>query len=269
MNNILKKSVNNLTKDFGNILLLTLIQAAIIYVIQRIFTINSLEMRVVILSGGLISTLIISIISDYVNTEVYLAFKEKRKVRPFGIFKLFSEYDADLLKISVIKNVKIFLWYLLFIIPGIYKNFEYNRVLVAKVDNYNLETKECFKKSREDMDGRKAELFGYNLMVSIPLIVTYIIIAIFVTSFISKLISGNLDPSFFTGSLLNIILMAILFVLVSFISQLFLVSLSGTFNAELTRYLGGDEKIEEELNFIDVENIEDIEDIKKENDDEI
>lgn len=62
-----------------------------------------------------------------------------------------------------IKNVYVFLWSLLFVIPGIIKSYAYRMVPYILADNPNIGTDNAITLSRQMMDGNKAELFVMEL----------------------------------------------------------------------------------------------------------
>ena len=85
--------------------------------------------------------------------------------RPFG-----------LLWLTVLMSIKVFLWTLLFIIPGIIACFRYALAWYVKAENPEMGASACIKRSCELMDGRKLTLaifglsyFGWILLVAIPL----------------------------------------------------------------------------------------------------
>ena len=60
-------------------------------------------------------------------------------------------------------NLKIFLWSLLFVIPGIIKTYEYALVPYILADNPNIDQKRAFEISRRTMEGEKMNLFVFQL----------------------------------------------------------------------------------------------------------
>ena len=59
--------------------------------------------------------------------------------------------------------VKIYLWMILFIVPGIIKSFEYSIVPYILADSPELSSKDAFKKAKEMMAGNKWRLFKLNI----------------------------------------------------------------------------------------------------------
>lgn len=61
--------------------------------------------------------------------------------------------------LSLIIAVKVFLWSLLFIIPGIIKMFAYSMAIYIKTENPDMSYSEAIAKSQQMMDGNKWRLF--------------------------------------------------------------------------------------------------------------
>lgn len=61
------------------------------------------------------------------------------------------------------RHLKIFLWSLLFIIPGVIKSYETFMVPYLLAENPDIDRREIFVLSRRMMDGNKMNLFILNL----------------------------------------------------------------------------------------------------------
>ncbi|MBQ9921169.1 MAG: DUF975 family protein [Clostridia bacterium] len=59
--------------------------------------------------------------------------------------------------------LKTLLWTLLFIIPGIIKSYEYAIIPYILAENPEISSKEAFRRAKELMTGRKADLFLFSL----------------------------------------------------------------------------------------------------------
>lgn len=79
------------------------------------------------------------------------------------LFNGFKEDFLDLFIINLVRAIKIILWSLLFIIPGIIKGLSYSMVYYIKADNPNYEWKDCFAESERIMKGNKGKLFILEL----------------------------------------------------------------------------------------------------------
>ena len=62
-----------------------------------------------------------------------------------------------------VMGIKLALWSLLFVIPGIIKSFEYAMIPYILADDAEISSKDAFKKAREMMKGNKWRLFKLNL----------------------------------------------------------------------------------------------------------
>lgn len=79
------------------------------------------------------------------------------------LFKGFTEDFAGTLILWLLEYVFIFLWSLLFIIPGIIKSYSYALAFYIKNDDVKKDWKTCIDESRSLMDGYKWKLFCLDL----------------------------------------------------------------------------------------------------------
>ncbi len=70
-----------------------------------------------------------------------------------------SEYFGDLLVLNLLQGLFIFLWTLLFIIPGIVKSYAYSMAFYIKNDHPEYNWKQCLDESQRYMKGYKWQLF--------------------------------------------------------------------------------------------------------------
>ena len=83
----------------------------------------------------------------------------------FDISDLFSEFDRfgqGFLQ-NFLRGLYIFLWSLLFVIPGIVKTYSYAMTPFIMAENPNMTANEAITASRELMDGHKFDLFLLEL----------------------------------------------------------------------------------------------------------
>lgn len=66
-------------------------------------------------------------------------------------------------KTMFMQTLKIFLWSLLFVIPGIYKSYEYRMVSYIVAENPDISTERAFEISRRTMEGEKFNCFVLDL----------------------------------------------------------------------------------------------------------
>ena len=75
----------------------------------------------------------------------------------------FDNCYKNILKVMFFRNLFIFLWSLLFIIPGIIKAYEYRMIPYLRADNPSMSQEEAFALSREMMKGQKWKTFVLDL----------------------------------------------------------------------------------------------------------
>lgn len=75
----------------------------------------------------------------------------------------FKHQYMHLIGVQFMRDLKIFLWSLLFVIPGIVKSYEYRMIPYIMAENPNITTKRAFEISREMTNGEKANLFVLDL----------------------------------------------------------------------------------------------------------
>ncbi len=82
-------------------------------------------------------------------------------VREFG-FSFKSNY-MNVVKVMFFKDLFIFLWSLLFFIPGIIKSYEYRMIDYILAENPNIDREEAFAMSKKMMTGNKWDAFVLDL----------------------------------------------------------------------------------------------------------
>ena len=75
------------------------------------------------------------------------------------LFYAFKSNYTNVLFIMLVRYICIFLWSLLFIIPGIIKSMEYAMIPYILAENPNISRQEAFEQTKKLMDGHKLELF--------------------------------------------------------------------------------------------------------------
>lgn len=80
------------------------------------------------------------------------------------LFKGFTEGGfVRLLLLGLLEEVFVFLWTLLFIIPGIVKSYSYSQAIYLAYDHPDWDWKQCIDESRRIMNGYKWKLFVLDL----------------------------------------------------------------------------------------------------------
>ncbi len=87
---------------------------------------------------------------------------------------LFSGFDSNYLNVTKIQffvSLKVFLWTLLLIIPGVIKSIEYSMVPYILAENPSISSRRAFELSKAMTDGEKMDIFvlglsfiGWNLL---------------------------------------------------------------------------------------------------------
>lgn len=80
------------------------------------------------------------------------------------LFYGFNSHDyLRIIKAQLLKTLYIFLWSLLFLVPGIVKAYQYRYVNYLLAHNPELSPKEVLKRSKEITHGQKADIFVLDL----------------------------------------------------------------------------------------------------------
>ena len=88
---------------------------------------------------------------------------EKRSYELGNIVFAFSNNYMNIVKISFMMTLRIFLWSLLLIIPGIIKSYEYRMIPYILGDEPDISMEEAFRRSKELMTGNKWHSFLLDL----------------------------------------------------------------------------------------------------------
>lgn len=98
-----------------------------------------------------------------VGTSRYFILNTDRKPDVSEIFYGFKTNYFGNIKIMFIMNLKVVLWTLLLIVPGIIKSYEYAMIPYILADNPGISSKEAFRRSKALMNGHKFDLFIFQL----------------------------------------------------------------------------------------------------------
>ena len=89
---------------------------------------------------------------------------------------VYKKCYGNIVKTMFFKNLYIFLWSLLFVIPGFVKSYEYRMIPYLLAEYPDMAPDEAFRISREMMTGNKWEtfvldlsFFGWNILSAITL----------------------------------------------------------------------------------------------------
>ena len=119
-----------------------------------------------ILSGGFFVGLLYSIfIGDVIRVGEQYYFIKNHYGNPAlnEIFQGFKGNYLNVVKIMFIMELKIMLWLLLLVVPGIIKAYEYSMIPCLLAENPNITMDEAFSLSKQMTTGQKMNLFVLDL----------------------------------------------------------------------------------------------------------
>lgn len=96
-------------------------------------------------------------------TKYYIQVSEDSNAAMDQCFDGFRYNWKNVVWIYFLMVMKLFLWSLLFVIPGIIKAFEYSMIPYLLAENSNITAKEAFETSKKMTDGEKWNLFVLDL----------------------------------------------------------------------------------------------------------
>jgi len=115
-----------------------------------------------VVTGG-IGTFLLSSLLLIAFYNVYIEGYKKNKYEINNMFKGLEKGISNRICLSVLKNLYIFLWTLLFIIPGIVKSYSYFLTEFISREDPSKTASECVDESRKLMNGHKMDLFLFQL----------------------------------------------------------------------------------------------------------
>ena len=125
------------------------------------------------------------------------------------LFDGFS-FTGKLILLALVRYIFVFLWSMLFIIPGIIAAYRYSMATYIMAENPNMQATDAIERSKALMDGHKGDLFcldlsfiGWALLASLTLQSPFMVLVVKLTA----------DPNCFTSNLVNIGSRTALFIL--------------------------------------------------------
>lgn len=133
-------------------------------------------------------TLIISPILCFSLTKIYLKVSRDQNFTLKDFFKgIINSNPMDkVIWLDILKAIFTFLWSLLFIIPGIVKNYSYSMAVYILADDSSMKAKEALAESQRIMMGHKWQLFILDLSFiwwNLLIIITFGIASIYVVPY--------------------------------------------------------------------------------------
>lgn len=141
-------------------------------------TVAEITALLMVMLGATVITILIQIFIGNLITVGSSHFFLSTRVKQSGVelitFPFKQGRYGNVLKVTFMMNLFIFLWSLLFVIPGIYKSYQYRMVPYLLAENPEMDYKRALELSAAMMDGEKLNAFVLDLsflgwiLLSIP-----------------------------------------------------------------------------------------------------
>jgi len=133
-------------------------------IICAIFSILNFFVHPLSLASDILTIMMLIFIGpfSYASAYIYLRLTKGEKATLNDFFAAFSEFEKSL-PLYFLMFVKIFLWSLLFIIPGIIKTLAYSQAYFLKLENPDLTASEVLALSEQMTNGYKMDIFILHL----------------------------------------------------------------------------------------------------------
>ncbi len=206
--------VKNNSITYGLIVFQWIMTYVFSLIVIALFPQTDFMQSIVIIINGLISSMVAFFIAigglKVIRDEDWISKEEKWT--PYHILRYFPA--------ALLSQLFIFLWTLLFIVPGVIKALSYSMLPYILKDDHSVKAKEAITQSREMMVGHKLDLFIlYITYYIVPFLLGVggaISLGAFLFRFISLLdgygMETSADSSFFGFFLLGIVLLIASFV---------------------------------------------------------
>ena len=147
----------------GNSVVITLVYLALTFALSgSALSVLNIEFGVTVsLAGTAVQVLVTSVIMFGYVRYTYNIWKGA----PSEIRDLFSGFQnyAQVVVLSLLIGIFIFLWSLLLLIPGIVASYRYRMAYYILMDNPGMSAKQALDASKQMMQGNKADLFVMDL----------------------------------------------------------------------------------------------------------
>ena len=98
-----------------------------------------------------------------IGAQRFFVVSHYRKANLDELGYAFSSSYKNVVKIMFLRSLYVFLWSLLFIIPGIIKGYEYLMIPYILAENPDIDSKDAFAMTKQMMDGNKWKAFVLRL----------------------------------------------------------------------------------------------------------
>lgn len=114
--------------------------------------------------GVVFGSLIVMGPMSYGLSKMFLkASRDHEQMRLEDLFSGFRDDFGGTLLIGLMSSLFVFLWSLLFLIPGIVMSYAYSQAYYIKADHPEYDWRQCLSESKAMMQGHKWELFVLDL----------------------------------------------------------------------------------------------------------
>lgn len=182
MNNI-KKKTNEFMKNNGRFAYLITISFALINGIMSGITGEMVFMDLIWTLISLVISVIISISFLVMVRESDSTKNEKTEIIKEDTKKNWMKYAI----LAIVRDIYLFLWSLLFIIPGLVKSYAYIFAPYIQYDNNQMSSGDVLQKSIEMTNGRKGKIFSLNISYYANAFVTFAIALLLTVAAIDQL----------------------------------------------------------------------------------
>jgi uncharacterized membrane protein len=159
--------------------------------------------------GLVILTIVMSLIVSFVTISYQwycLNVSRNQSPEPLSMFEIFTgDRLWKVFKLWALMSIKIMLWSVLFIVPGIVKAYAYSQSFYVLYDNPDYTASQCIKESERLMKGNKLEYFvfelsfvGWALLSAVLIIVASTILHVFLPDAIATTVSSLVMLPFYT-----------------------------------------------------------------------
>lgn len=112
---------------------------------------------------GILYAVFIGNAIEYGVKRYFLDNQQQEGIPISTLFIAFKEDYWNIIKIMLVRNVKLLLWSLLLIIPGVIKSYEYQMIPYLLSEDSSMPMDEVFKRTKEMTYGNKMGLFVLDL----------------------------------------------------------------------------------------------------------
>lgn len=130
-----------------------------------LFVINLIATICIIVASAIVRELATFIISPPLNLGLMMIFLKMYNFETPEVADLFKGFKhiANAILLQILSIIFIFLWSLLFIIPGIIKSFSYSMAFYILAENPHMSAIDALNESKRIMEGHKMEYFILSL----------------------------------------------------------------------------------------------------------